>query len=123
MQVTGFAYCNNISSSERAVLDSKIACGRGTDVPRILVYCIVAFALLYFAITWILLVLKLKGYRKQHYSFVQVGLVYNTLQVSLITAYHVTVPLSLCSHQSSPQTCISLFTLVIKTDLCSATCH
>ena len=45
---------------------------------------IVAFALLYFLVTYVLLLIRLKGYRKQPYTFVQVGLVYNTLQVNTI---------------------------------------
>jgi len=58
----------------------------------------VACALLYFAITYVLLLSKLRGYRKQPYTFVQVGLVYNTLQVGLMAIYG-------CSsfHESAPQ--------------------
>lgn len=64
----------------------------------IVVDIIVAFAILYFLVTWVLLLSKLKSYRKQPYSFVQVGRVYNTLQVVLCT-------LQLC------------------TDHCHASCH
>ena len=49
---------------------------------QIMVDFIVAFALLYFLVTYVLLLIRLKGYRKQPYTFVQVGLVYNTLQVN-----------------------------------------
>ena len=58
--------------------------GCGVDrATSIIVDFIVALALLYFVVTYVLLALKLKGYRKQPYAFVQVGLVYNTLQVLL----------------------------------------
>ena len=58
--------------------------GHSTSV---IVDCIVACALLYFAITYVLLLSKLRGYRKQPYTFVQVGLVYNTLQVCLMAMH------------------------------------
>lgn len=45
---------------------------------------IIALALLYFLITYALLLAKLRSYRKQPYTFVQVGLVYNTLQASTL---------------------------------------
>lgn len=48
---------------------------------QITVDLIVAFAALYFVVTCILLLSKLRSYRKLPYTFVQVGLVYNTLQV------------------------------------------
>ncbi len=61
--------------------------GCGVDrATSIIVDFIVALALLYFVVTYILLALKLKGYRKQPYASVQVGLVYNTLQVLLAPA-------------------------------------
>lgn len=67
--------------------------GCGVDrATSIIVDFIVALALLYFVVTYILLALKLKGYRKQPYASVQVGLVYNTLQVLL--AYKLLLPLS-----------------------------
>ncbi|DBA85888.1 TPA: hypothetical protein ACH3X1_005433 [Trebouxia sp. C0004] len=44
---------------------------------------IVASAVLYFVITYALLLSKLKGYRRKPYTSVQVGLVYNTLQLWL----------------------------------------
>ena len=47
----------------------------------IIVDFIVAIALLYFIATCVLLLSKLRSYRKQPYTSVQVGLVYNTLQV------------------------------------------
>ncbi|KAL0050037.1 hypothetical protein WJX82_003243 [Trebouxia sp. C0006] len=59
-----------------------IYCGVGHPT-SVIVDCIVACALLYFAITYVLLLSKLRGYRKQPYTFVQVGLVYNTLQLWL----------------------------------------
>jgi len=48
---------------------------------EIAVDLIVATALLYFAVTYMLLLSKLRGYRRKPYTFVQVGLVYSTLQV------------------------------------------
>lgn len=86
-----FGVCNYeisiaaVDPSVRSV--TLLTCGQDRVVDLI-VDLIIALALLYFAITYILLLLKLKGYKKQNYTFVQVGLVYNTLQVSL------TVPLS-----------------------------
>ncbi|KAA6429424.1 MAG: hypothetical protein FRX49_00818 [Trebouxia sp. A1-2] len=61
---------------------SALHCGvdRATGI---IVDFIVALALLYFVVTYLLLALKLKGYRKQPYASVQVGLVYNTLQLWL----------------------------------------
>ena len=53
----------------------------------IVVDIIVAFAILYFFITWVLLLSKLRSYRKQPYTFVQVGRVYNTLQVVILQPY------------------------------------
>lgn len=63
---------------------SALHCGvdRATGI---IVDFIVALALLYFVVTYLLLALKLKGYRKQPYASVQVGLVYNTLQVLLVS--------------------------------------
>ena len=43
---------------------------------------IVVVALLYFVVTCLLLLARLRGYRNQPYTSVQVGKVYNTLQVS-----------------------------------------
>ena len=63
-----------------------IYCGVGHPT-SVIVDCIVACALLYFAITYVLLLSKLRGYRKQPYTFVQVGLVYNTLQVRLMAMH------------------------------------
>ena len=51
---------------------------------QIVVNVIVAFAVLYFLATCTLLLSKLRSYRKLPYTFVQVGLVYNTLQVRLL---------------------------------------
>lgn len=51
------------------------------NATAIAVDIIVALSLLYFVTTYMLLFLKLKGYRKLPYTFIQVGLVYNTLQV------------------------------------------
>ncbi len=78
-QETAFQACKAYS----AVFNTTpLGCGvdRATSI---IVDFIVALALLYFVVTYILLALKLKGYRKQPYAFVQVGLVYNTLQVLL----------------------------------------
>ena len=63
-----------------------IYCGVGHPT-SVIVDCIVACALLYFAITYVLLLSKLRGYRKQPYTFVQVGLVYNTLQVRFMAMH------------------------------------
>ena len=49
---------------------------------------IVALSVLYFAVTYVMLLTKLRGYRKLPYTFVQVGLVYNTLQVSPHSLLH-----------------------------------
>ena len=51
---------------------------------RITVDIIVALAMLYFAVTCTLFLAKLRSYRKLPYTFVQVGLVYNTLQVEAV---------------------------------------
>jgi hypothetical protein len=78
-QETAFQACRRYPAIFKA---NPIGCGvdRATNI---IVDFIVAMALLYFVVTYILLALKLKGYRKQPYAFVQVGLVYNTLQVLL----------------------------------------
>ena len=81
-----FGVCNyeiSIAAVDPTVRSvTLLTCGEDRVVDLI-VDLIIALALLYFAITYILLLLKLKGYKKQNYTFVQVGLVYNTLQVSL----------------------------------------
>ena len=73
----GFDECNRPGSPSR---DAQCFVDRATQIT---VDVIVAFALLYFAVTCILLLSKLRSYRKLPYTFVQVGLVYNTLQVDL----------------------------------------
>ena len=74
-----FEYCKSIYNSTVYVLEFlPCSVDRATGI---MVDLIVAFALLYFVITYVLLLVKLRGYRKQPYTFVQVGLVYNTLQV------------------------------------------
>lgn len=50
---------------------------------------IVALSVLYFALTYVMLLTKLRGYRKLPYTFVQVGLVYNTLQVSILQQHNI----------------------------------
>ncbi len=87
--LTAFQACSAYSEVFTA---TPLGCGvdRATSI---IVDFIVALALLYFVITYILLALKLKGYRKQPYAFVQVGLVYNTLQVPL--APEMLLPLSI----------------------------
>lgn len=72
---TPFHLCNQFPDF---VTDEHCAVDRATSI---MVDLIVAWALLYFVITYSLLAFKLRGYRKQPYTFVQVGLVYNTLQV------------------------------------------
>jgi len=86
--VTPFQACKTYSAKFNT---TPLGCGvdRATSI---IVDFIVALALLYFVVTYILLAVKLKGYRKQPYAFVQVGLVYNTLQVLL--AYKLLLPLS-----------------------------
>lgn len=42
----------------------------------------IAFAAIYIAATYFLLIRKLRSYRRQAYTVVQVGIVYNTLQVA-----------------------------------------
>ena len=51
---------------------------------QITIDVIVALAVLYFVVTCILLLSKLRSYRKLPYTFVQVGLVYNTLQANFL---------------------------------------
>ena len=78
--IEGFGACNAVLPSSTV----EIVVGCSSDhTTTIVVDLIVAFALLYFAITYLLLLLRLRGYRKQPYTFVQVGLVYTTLQVCL----------------------------------------
>ncbi|KAL0042227.1 hypothetical protein WJX77_006708 [Trebouxia sp. C0004] len=76
---TAFQACKAYPAS---FINTPVECGvdRATSIT---VDFIVALALLYFLVTYILLALKLKGYRKQPYASVQVGLVYNTLQLWL----------------------------------------
>ena len=72
--------------------------GCGVDrATSIIVDFIVALALLYFVVTYILLALKLKGYRKQPYASVQVGLVYNTLQVLLAPEFPLPPSIARCN--------------------------
>ena len=78
---TNYGFCRTIPE----YID-LIECGVGHST-SVIVDCIVACALLYFAITYVLLLSKLRGYRKQPYTFVQVGLVYNTLQVGLMAMH------------------------------------
>ena len=83
---TVFQVCRRAEELGFHFTDSDITCG----VPHatsVIVDCVVASALLYFVVTYILLLSKLKGYRKQPYTFVQVGLVYNTLQVCFLAVY------------------------------------
>ena len=75
---TNYGFCRQIPE----YID-LVYCGVGHST-GVIVDCIVACALLYFAITYVLLLSKLRGYCKQPYTFVQVGLVYNTLQVALM---------------------------------------
>ena len=51
----------------------------------ILWYSMTACAILYLVLTYLLLWFKLKSYRQRAYTSVQVGLVYNTLQVRRMT--------------------------------------
>ena len=103
--LTAFQACKAYS----AVFNTtSLECGvdRATNI---IVDCIVALALLYFVVTYVLLALKLKGYRKQPYAFVQVGLVYNTLQVLL--AHELLLPPSVarCSVTSRVMQTVAAF--------------
>ena len=64
---------------------TDVTCGvdRATAIT---VYIIVAIAILYFGLTCILLLARLRGYRNMPYTFAQVGLVYNTLQVDTVAS-------------------------------------
>lgn len=73
----GFAYC------QAGGFDGQGARCNVDRATQIIVDVIVALAVLYFVVTCILLLSKLRSYRKLPYTFVQVGLVYNTLQVEL----------------------------------------
>ena len=66
-----------------AVRTYQGGCGvdRGTAVA---VDITIALAAIYFAATYVLLLLKLRSYRLQAYTSVQVGIVYNTLQVPVL---------------------------------------
>ena len=84
---------------------------------QIVVNVIVAFAVLYFLATCTLLLSKLRSYRKLPYTFVQVGLVYNTLQVRLLApagAPSVTCT-CICTHTC---TCTSTCTCICTCCLC-----
>ncbi|KAL3143143.1 hypothetical protein ABBQ38_003412 [Trebouxia sp. C0009 RCD-2024] len=87
--VIGFAWIHNAEHQDSkgrclepdfAVEASQCGVDRATLVA---VNVIVAFAVLYFLVTFTLLVSRLRSYRKLPYTFVQVGLVYNTLQLWL----------------------------------------
>lgn len=76
----GFEDCNRADSPGQT---SYCHVDRAT---QIIIDVIVAFAAVYFAVTCTLLLSRLRSYRKLFYTFVQVGLVYNALQVDLIAA-------------------------------------
>ena len=78
--LTAFQVCKGQYTAQFNAIALRCGVDRATSI---IVDFIVALALLYFVVTYILLALKLKGYRKQPYASVQVGLVYNTLQVLL----------------------------------------
>ena len=87
---------------------------------QITVDIIVAFAVLYFAVTCVLLLSKPRSYRKLPYTFVQVGLVYNTLQVDCVAAanparVNSTLVLSLCW--------LSLYLQLCESNACSLFCQ
>lgn len=77
----GYDECRSGMSQAPDNFDSTVSCSvdRATNIT---VDIIVALAILYFAVTYALLLYKLRGYRRLPYTFVQVGIVYNTLQVS-----------------------------------------
>ena len=74
----GFEYCNGGGFNGQG---ARCNVDRATQIT---VDVIVALAVLYFVVTCILLLSKLRSYRKLPYTFVQVGLVYNTLQASFL---------------------------------------
>ena len=69
-----FQYCIEAGASYRQV------CYNGGPIIYMM-YSTVAIAVVYLVVTYLLLLFKLRSYKKQAYSSVQVGLVYNTLQV------------------------------------------
>ena len=90
---TNFQLCKLVESQGGRLTEGPVTC----NVPHatsVIVDCVVASALLYFVLTYILLLSKLKGYRKQRYSSVQVGLVYNTLQVCFLAVYTIMLSVS-----------------------------
>ena len=80
----GFYECNRPDPAP--IFTAGISPCNVDHATQITVDIIVAFAVLYFAVTCVLLLSKLRSYRKLPYTFVQVGLVYNTLQVNCVAA-------------------------------------
>ena len=88
----GFSCSVTVGSGEFVDCKAKLKAignrqGNGCKVKRdtmIAVDITVALAAIYFAATYVLLILKLRSYRRQSYTSVQVGIVYNTLQVPLL---------------------------------------
>ena len=89
--VTSFQFCRLVEEQGLHFTDSDITC-TVDHATSVIVDCVVASSLLYFVVTYILLLSKLKGYQKQPYTFVQVGLVYNTLQVCFLAVYRFVCP-------------------------------
>ena len=92
--LTAFQVCKGQYAAQFNTVELRCGVDRATSI---IVDFIVALALLYFVVTYILLALKLKGYRKQPYASVQVGLVYNTLQVSLAPQFLLPLSIARCN--------------------------
>lgn len=74
-----FAFCEEYLEEIRSYQAQGCGVDRGTAIA---VDITIALAAIYFAATYVLLILRLRSYRLQAYTSVQVGIVYNTLQVS-----------------------------------------
>ena len=92
--LTAFQVCKGQFAAQFNTVELRCGVDRATSI---IVDFIVALALLYFVVTYILLALKLKGYRKQPYASVQVGLVYNTLQVLLAPEFLLPLSIPRCN--------------------------
>lgn len=118
VDVSYFNKCNDISANRDFYAAEGVSFLLTCGVDRftaIVVYCIIALALLYFIISYLLLLLKLRGYRNQPYTFVQVGLVYNTLQVNFChlspfchKSSHFSKSCSMCLSMLCPCPCFNL---------------
>lgn len=73
--------CKNIPDLLQS-LDTAGGCGSSRKV-EVSVAIVIALAATYFAATYFLLIGKLRSYRRQAYTVVQVGIVYSKLQVAV----------------------------------------